>query len=48
MTKRLLRHGGQSTLEQVLPYEGLVFQQRTQTKEHYDAVCATLEAIKNK
>ena len=46
--KRLLRHGGQSTLEQVLPYEGLVFQQRTQTKEHYDAVCATLEAIKGK
>ena len=48
MTKRLLRHGGQSTLEQVLPYEGLVFQQRTQTKEHYEAVCATLEAIKKK
>ncbi|MBN1848204.1 MAG: enoyl-CoA hydratase/isomerase family protein [Deltaproteobacteria bacterium] len=48
MTKHILRHGMQSTLEQVLPYEGLVFQQRTQTEEHYEAVCARLEAIKTK
>jgi 2-(1,2-epoxy-1,2-dihydrophenyl)acetyl-CoA isomerase len=48
MTKRLLRHGHHSTLEQTLPYEGLVFQHQTRTREHYDAVCTTLEKLKRR
>lgn len=47
MSKQLLRHGSHSTLEQVLDYEELVFQQRTRTKEHYEAVCRTIEQIKS-
>lgn len=46
MTKRILRHGCQSTLEQVLPYEGLVFQHCARTQEHYEAVCSILDRIK--
>lgn len=46
MTKRILRHGYHSPLEQVLPYESLVFQECTRTKEHYEAVCQILEQIK--
>ncbi len=45
MAKQLLRHGSHSTLEQVLDYEALVFHHRTRTKEHYEAVCRTLEQI---
>jgi 2-(1,2-epoxy-1,2-dihydrophenyl)acetyl-CoA isomerase len=48
MTKRLLRHGQQSTLEQAVPYEGLVFQHQTRTREHYEAVCGILEQLKNR
>jgi 2-(1,2-epoxy-1,2-dihydrophenyl)acetyl-CoA isomerase len=47
MTKEILRHGYHSTLEQVIQYESLVFNDRTKSKEHYDAVCNTLEQIKN-
>jgi len=36
--KRLLRHGIHSTLEQVIDYEGLIFQQASQYEEHYIAV----------
>jgi enoyl-CoA hydratase/carnithine racemase len=46
MTKRVLRHGSQSTLEQVLPYESLVFHHCTRTREHYEAVCSILDRIK--
>jgi 2-(1,2-epoxy-1,2-dihydrophenyl)acetyl-CoA isomerase len=44
--KRLLRHGSHSTLEQVLAYEALVFQQAAQTHEHYEAVCRTMAQLK--
>ena len=47
MAKQLLRHGSHSTLEQVLDYEALVFHHRTRTKEHYEAVCRTLEQIQS-
>jgi 2-(1,2-epoxy-1,2-dihydrophenyl)acetyl-CoA isomerase len=47
MTKRILRHGYQSTLEQVLEYESLVFQHCTRTPEHYEAVCKILDQIKS-
>jgi len=46
MAKRVLRHGSQSTLEQSLPYESLVFQYCTRTAEHYKTVCETLVRIK--
>jgi enoyl-CoA hydratase/carnithine racemase len=46
MAKRILRHGSQSTLEQSLPYESLVFQYCTRTAEHYKTVCETLARIK--
>ena len=46
MAKRVLRHGSQSTLEQTLPYESLVFQHCTRTAEHYKTVCEILEKIK--
>ena len=46
MTKRVLRHGSHSTLEQVLPYESLVFHHCSKTKEHYKAVCSILDRIK--
>ena len=46
MAKRILRHGSQSTVEQSLPYEGLVFQYCTRTAEHYKTVCETLARIK--
>ena len=47
MAKQLIRHGSHSTLEQVLDYEALVFHHRTRTKEHYEAVCRTLERIQS-
>jgi len=43
--KTLMRHGLHSTLEQVIDYEELAFRHLMQKKEHYDAVCATIEAI---
>jgi 2-(1,2-epoxy-1,2-dihydrophenyl)acetyl-CoA isomerase len=46
--KKLLRHGGHSTIEQVLSYEALVFQTATQTQEHYDAVCRIMEELSKK
>lgn len=46
MAKRVLRHGSQSTLEQTLPYESLVFKYCTRTAEHYKTVCETLDKIK--
>src|SRR4030042_1557895 len=46
MAKRILRHGSQSTVEQSLPYEGLVFQYCTRTAEHYKTVCETLAQLK--
>jgi enoyl-CoA hydratase/carnithine racemase len=46
MAKQILRHGSQSTLEQSLPYESLVFQYCTRTAEHYKTVCETLARIK--
>ena len=46
MAKRVLRHGSQSTLEQSLPYESLVFQYCTRTADHYKTVCETLAKIK--
>jgi enoyl-CoA hydratase/carnithine racemase len=46
MAKRVLRHGSQSTLEQALPYESLVFQYCTRTPEHYRTVCETLARLK--
>jgi len=46
MAKRVLRHGSQSTLEQSLPYESLVFQYCTRTAEHYKTVCEVLAKIK--
>jgi len=48
MTKQILRHGHHSTIEQALPYEGLVFQHQTRTREHYDAVCRILEQLKSR
>ena len=45
MAKRVLRHGSQSTLEQTLLYESLVFQHCTRTAEHYKTVCEILEKI---
>jgi len=44
--KQLLRHGSHSTVEQVLDYEALVFHHATQTPEHYEAVCRTIEDLK--
>jgi enoyl-CoA hydratase/carnithine racemase len=44
-SKALLRHGLQSTLEQVLNYEGLVFRHLMQTEAHYAAVCQTIERL---
>jgi len=46
MAKRVLRHGSQSTLEQTLPYESLVFKYCTRTAEHYQTVCEVLGKIK--
>ncbi|OGP86283.1 MAG: hypothetical protein A2Z08_04235 [Deltaproteobacteria bacterium RBG_16_54_11] len=46
MAKRVLRHGSQSTLDQALPYESLVFQYCTRTAEHYKTVCETLARLK--
>jgi len=46
MAKRVLRHGSQSTLEQTLPYESLVFKYCTRTAEHYKTVCEVLGKIK--
>jgi len=46
MAKRILRHGSQSTVEQSLPYESLVFRYCTRTAEHYKTVCETLARIK--
>jgi 2-(1,2-epoxy-1,2-dihydrophenyl)acetyl-CoA isomerase len=46
MAKRILRHGSQSTLEQSLPYESLVFQYCTRTAEHYQTVCETIARLK--
>lgn len=48
LTKRLLRHGCQSTLEQTLPYESLVFLHCTMTREHYERVCDVLAKIKGR
>jgi enoyl-CoA hydratase/carnithine racemase len=45
--KQVLRHGCHSTLEQVLAFEALTFQSAAQTPEHYEAVCKTIEQIKN-
>lgn len=47
MTKRVLRHGMQSTLDQVLPYEAMVFQDCTHSVSHYDAVCEVLRQIQS-
>jgi 2-(1,2-epoxy-1,2-dihydrophenyl)acetyl-CoA isomerase len=46
MAKRILRHGSQSTVEQSLSYESLVFQYCTRTAEHYRTVCETLARLK--
>ena len=46
MAKRVLSHGSESTLEQSLPYESLVFQYCTRTAEHYKTVCEVLAKIK--
>jgi 2-(1,2-epoxy-1,2-dihydrophenyl)acetyl-CoA isomerase len=43
--KRLMRHGMHSTLEQTVDYEELTFRHLMRQQDHYDAVCATLEAI---
>jgi len=43
--KQMLRHGSHSTIEQVLAYEALTFQNAAQTQDHYDAVCRTMEQI---
>lgn len=45
--KQVLRHGSHSTLDQVLAYEALAFQNAAQTHEHYDAVCRRMEQIKS-
>jgi 2-(1,2-epoxy-1,2-dihydrophenyl)acetyl-CoA isomerase len=47
MTKRVLRHGLHSTVEQVLGYEGLVFRHCTMTKAHFEATNRILEKIKS-
>ena len=47
MAKRVLRHGSQSTLEQSLPYESLVFKYCTRTAEHYKTVCEVQEKIRS-
>jgi len=47
MAKRVLRHGSQSTLEQTLPYESLVFKYCTRTAEHYKTICEVQEKIKS-
>ncbi|MFW6011341.1 MAG: enoyl-CoA hydratase/isomerase family protein [Desulfosalsimonas sp.] len=46
--KKLLRHGYQSTLEQVLDYEALIFQHASQSPAHYEAVCRMKEELKKK
>ena len=48
MSKRLLRHGGQSTMQQTFEYESSAFQLSCQTAEHYAAVCRMLDEMKNK
>lgn len=48
MSKRLLRHGSQSTMHQTLEYEASAFNQSCQTKEHYEAVCRVLDDINTK
>jgi 2-(1,2-epoxy-1,2-dihydrophenyl)acetyl-CoA isomerase len=48
MTKRILRHGLNSTVEQVLGYEGLIFRHCTKTRAHYEATTRILEEIKSK
>ncbi len=42
----MLRHGSQSTLEQVIEYEALTFQHASQNQAHYDAVCQVMEQLK--
>lgn len=44
-SKALLRHGHHSTLEQVMEYEGLTFRHLMRTKDHYQAVCNTIDQI---
>ena len=46
--KNLLRHGSQSTIDQVLDYETVVLQQMLQHPEHYKAICRVLEEIQSK
>lgn len=46
MSKRLLRHGSQSTMQQTFEYEAAAFQQACQTPEHYAAVCRMLDEMK--
>jgi enoyl-CoA hydratase/carnithine racemase len=45
-SKALLRHGYQSTLDQVMAYEGLTFLQLMRTESHYRAVCHTIERLR--
>jgi hypothetical protein len=44
--KARLRHGGHSTIYQVLDHESLVFQIASQTREHYEAVYRIMETLK--
>lgn len=44
-SKALLRHGYQSTLDQVMAYEGLTFRHLMQTEAHYQAVCETIQRL---
>ena len=46
--KNLLRHGSQSTIDQVLDFETVVLQQMLQHPEHYEAICRVLEEIQSK
>ena len=47
-TKKLLRHGSHSTLDQVIEYEYLTFQDAAKSSEHYEAVCRLIQKMSKK
>ena len=47
-TKKLLRHGSHSTIDQVIEYEFLTFQAAAKSSEHYESVCRLIQKMKKK
>ena len=48
LTKKVLRNGCHSDIEQALNYESVAFRYCTRTQDHYQAVCKPMERINKK